>query len=120
MKCNYRTELVQVAAVALAAAQLRDTDTTRLDIGSREGSQGAIAFNILLTDVRIERERQEIKWGARTSRDAPPAFWLAVLLEEVGEVAEEILASVPSADGDPLVKDAIRLGQAARAFLEAR
>lgn len=114
---NYCKELVQVAAVALAAAQVRLEDTTSLD-ASNEGVRGRFALEALLDDVRNERRAQELKWGARTQRDAPPARWLAILLEEVGEVAEEIAMDVPSGAADPLVQGALHLGVAARKRLE--
>lgn len=41
-----------------------------------------------LSDVRLERQRQDEKWGPQ---DHSPAEWLAVLTEEVGEVATGIL-----------------------------
>lgn len=40
-----------------------------------------------LRAVRLERERQLQLWG---EQDHNPAVWLAILTEEVGEVAKEI------------------------------
>lgn len=45
----------------------------------------------ILEDIRKERERQDLKFGA--DRDQHPAVWLTVLTEEVGEVAQEICDS---------------------------
>ncbi len=41
-----------------------------------------------LIDVENEMQRQDDKWGPQ---DHPDIVWLAVLTEEVGEVAKEIL-----------------------------
>lgn len=40
-----------------------------------------------LDDVLAERVKQDEKWG---KQDHEPAVWLAILMEEVGEVAKEI------------------------------
>lgn len=40
-----------------------------------------------LVSVGSERERQDRLWG---EQNHPPALWLAILTEEVGEVAKEI------------------------------
>lgn len=114
---NYRNELIQVAAVALAAAQVADVDTTDLGV-SNEGIQGRFSLERLLDAVRNERRKQELTWGTRTLRDSPPARWLLILLEEVGEVADEIIATVPSGERSPLVAKASLLGAEARAILE--
>ena len=42
-----------------------------------------------LTDIRHERHAQDAKWGSQ--RVQPHRTWLAILLEEVGEVARELL-----------------------------
>ena len=77
-KAGWRNELVQVAAVAVAALQDEITGSTRREIG---------AESYILSLVMAERQRQESKWGTRT---CPPKKWLRVLVEEVGEVAGEI------------------------------
>lgn len=39
-----------------------------------------------------EREKQDNKWGDQTIPNAtPPLQWLAILTEEVGELAEQVL-----------------------------
>lgn len=53
----------------------------------KEGAR--IAFR----DVERERRAQDLKWG---EQNHDPATWLAILTEEVGEVAKEI------ADGSPV------------------
>lgn len=42
-----------------------------------------------LDEITQERRRQDDKWG--TNRVLPSGVWLAILMEEVGEVAESIL-----------------------------
>jgi len=44
----------------------------------------------VLLDLAAERDRQDQTWGDQS--DHPPSLWLAMLLEEVEEVAEAILA----------------------------
>jgi len=113
MSENYRKELVQVAAACLAAAQVAEMDSTSLGTDN-EGVQGRFALNRLIEEVREERRRQELKWGTRTGKTATPGFWLAVVGEEVGEVAEEVTGEV----GGGLVAAARSLGIKCRAYLE--
>lgn len=118
MNDAYRKELVQVAAVCLAAAQVDDVGTTSLG-NDNEGVNGRFALERLLNEVREERRRQELKWGTRTGEMAKPVEWLCVLMEEVGEVAEEIAKTTPQ----PMlgiVSDIVAVGNVARAILEAR
>lgn len=44
----------------------------------------------VLRDVAAERERQDRKWGVQAH---DPAMWLAIVAEELGEVAKEIAES---------------------------
>lgn len=114
---TYRSELIQVAAVAAAAAQDAACGTTALDKRTKEGARGWRELKDTLVAVSDERHSQEDKWGAQTHsrRD-----WLVILLEEVGEVAEEILAANPGMYGDdPFVQSAIEAGRQARAECES-
>ncbi len=43
---------------------------------------------MVLRDVARERERQDEKWGPQSHS---PEWWLAILAEEVGEAAQEVL-----------------------------
>ena len=45
-----------------------------------------MAFNY--DEIRVERSKQEKKWGQQLH---DPAIWLAILSEEVGEAASAIL-----------------------------
>lgn len=76
---EYRAELVQVAAVAVAMIECYDDRAAGSD-GSRT--------NAVLAEVAGERVRQNDRWG---SQSHGPFVWLAVLTEEVGEVAQAAL-----------------------------
>jgi NTP pyrophosphatase (non-canonical NTP hydrolase) len=52
--------------------------------------------------ILAERERQDAKWGSQ--RHLAPLVWLAVLTEEIGEVAKAILEHEPSGVRDELVQ----------------
>lgn len=71
----YREELVQVAAVAVAMLQDDAHGTTA------KGRWQA------MVDVGQERQRQEEKWGPQHH---DRVTWLAILAEEVGELAAEV------------------------------
>lgn len=116
MTDNYRKELVQVAAACLAAAQVAECGTTSLGTDN-EGVRGRFSLEKLLDEVRDERRRQELKWGTRTGATADPKFWLEVVGEEFGEVAEEIAKTGATSN---FIGSAILLGQQARALLEIR
>lgn len=73
-RVSFREELIQVAAVAVAIVEDMDTGSA-----SRDGLAQVIA------DVGAERMRQQQKWGDQHHDD--PIVWLAILAEEVGEVA---------------------------------
>lgn len=74
---SYRSELIQVAAVAIAAIQNLDSGKTTEYIPDE-----------ILDEVINERMSQEGKWG---SQNHDPLMWLAILGEEYGEVARAIL-----------------------------
>jgi len=81
---SYVEELIQVAAVALAAVQHHEEGTTRL--------HGISSFTLDYGD-RVFRERifQEKKWGTRMADAMDPYDWLTVLTAELGEAAEAAL-----------------------------
>jgi len=51
-----------------------------------------------LDDVLAERKRQDERWG---QQDHEPHVWLAILAEEVGEVAKEIADGLAGAEWRP-------------------
>jgi hypothetical protein len=77
---SYQSELIQCAAVCLAAIQNCDQGSTEL--GDHE------YLNILLQIVKNERLSQELKWGAQKHS---PEKWMVILMEEVGEAAKDVL-----------------------------
>lgn len=93
---TYRDELVQVAAVAMA--MIEDLDTGLAD---RSG------LAQVMKDVTNERLRQDQKWGAQHH---DPAVWIAILMEEVGEAAEELMETEMHPGVVKLVADVVRLG----------
>lgn len=84
-----RTELIQVAAVAVAIVE-------DLDYGAANAlvlpnyNENVIQVDRVLNDVRIERIRQDAKWGPQSH---VAKTWLAIMMEEVGEAASEV--SIP-------------------------
>jgi NTP pyrophosphatase (non-canonical NTP hydrolase) len=99
----------------LAAAQVAEVDTSSLSADA-EGLKGRFSLEALISEVRTERKMQELKWGTRTGADADPEFWLTVVLEEIGEVAEELVGSGTA--NSELTTQAIALGNRAREILE--
>ena len=80
---SYRSELIQVAAVAVAAIQNLDAGSTAIETSYELDKSCAIASEVL-----GERERQEKKWGPQRHH---PEKWMVILMEEVGEAAEAVL-----------------------------
>jgi len=70
-------------------------------------------------DVLAERRRQDSKWGEQNHLDLT---WLAILTEEVGETAQEILTNqfgaVGNGHGD-LREEVVQVVAVALAWLEA-
>lgn len=111
MNAAYHKELIQVIAVGFAMLQVDLYGDDDMQVGD-----GA-AFDEITVKVRDERQRQINKWGVRTREKIAPDRFLAVLMEEVGEVAEEIAKLGPIS---PLVQAVIDVGQQARAELEGQ
>ena len=78
---SFRSELIQVAAVAVAMVEDIDTGVAQVNQHTED----------VLADVLQERMFQEDKWGTQT-HDAQT--WLAILMEEVGESAQAALNEV--------------------------
>jgi len=88
---SYRSELIQVAAVALAAVQNEDTGSTDLSTGPAEDH-----LYSLVSDIMVERRRQEEKWGPQSHNRA---WWLVILAEEFGEAARATLEDAAAEKG---------------------
>lgn len=75
-------------------------------------------FNVL-HDVARERQRQDAKWGEQSH---PPEWWMAILVEEVGEAAQEVLGlrygESAKAHGD-LRKELLHVAAVAVSAIEA-
>lgn len=112
---SLREELIQVAAVAVAhVEQLEGSPENRVrnPNGFRTDWHQAA-----LDHVGSERFRQWEKWGPRKHTDLE---WLMILMEEVGEVADEI-----AAEQDPVLSPVMDVlgaiqyaGSQARRWLE--
>ena len=57
----------------------------------------------IFIDVAEERDRQDRKWG-REFPGRRDSFWYAILLEEIGEVAETILKGEPENMHEELIQ----------------
>jgi NTP pyrophosphatase (non-canonical NTP hydrolase) len=72
-----------------------------------------------LLDVAAERVRQNGLWGRQ---DHAPKKWLAILVEEVGEVAAEIItdaAIIGAAGGDRFREELVHVAAVAAAAIES-
>lgn len=72
----------------------------------------------VLADINTERVIQYSKWGLQRY---PYHYWLAILMEEVGEVAEALQkgnTAYKSTDADNLYKELIQVAAVATAIAE--
>lgn len=67
----------------------------------------------ILTEIKKERERQDLKFGAQP-RSLKPIVYLAILMEELGEVARSIIEG----DSDNYRVESIQLAAVAVAAVE--
>lgn len=54
-------------------------------------------FERVMGQIKQERERQNEKWG---DQDHTDEMWLAILIEEVGEVAKELVQTRQKGSSD--------------------
>ena len=120
---RFKTEMVEVAAVAVAAAEtilyLELCETIGPDTFARVEDLvgGPLLTDEILELVKAERARQDEKWGSQ--RNHSPLEWLGILSEEVGETAGEIKRP-PASEPLSHVWEALRnLEQLARHALES-
>jgi NTP pyrophosphatase (non-canonical NTP hydrolase) len=66
-----------------------------------------------LNKVLDERDRQDEKWS--THRQIKPSIWLAILVEEIGEVAKAMLQQKPY----EMRKELVQVCAVSMAWLEA-
>ncbi len=71
---------------------------------------------IAVAKILNERLRQDEKWGVQ---DHPDEIWLAILVEEVGELCEAVLHEKFKMGGDKDVRtEAIQIAAVALAWIE--
>lgn len=75
-------------------------------------------MNLVNVAVLQERYRQNLKWGRQ---EHGKGNWLAILIEEVGEVAQAMQSGSPSSkdsDANNLYEELIHVAAVASAFAE--
>lgn len=72
-----------------------DADTTEAKCEAVTSMSRTRVQGKLLTDILVERRRQDIRWGHAADRHLSMPVYVAVLTEEVGEVARAILEKSP-------------------------
>lgn len=92
---------MQVAAVAVAMVE---------DLDHGRTAEPGTSLEPILDEIVEERVAQELKWGPQHH---DPFTWLQILMEEVGEVAEEI-----ETDFLGLRQIIVNSGRAARRYLK--
>lgn len=76
----------------------------------------------VIKDIIQERKRQDSKWGSQ--RNLSDLTWIAILTEEVGESAQEVLTRIPGNEvagkghGD-LREELVQVAAVAVAWIEA-
>ena len=109
---TYREELIQVAAVAVAMVE-------DLDMGVAQVVDETYRFTGVHENIReeisLERVVQDKKWG---QQHHPVITWLAILAEEVGEVAREVEDQEDDSWAQLIIHHLASAEHAARAYLE--
>lgn len=104
---DFVEEMIQVGAVACVIVEDADTPST-------DGRYTDLAQR----HIKNERERQIEKWGPQTQT---PPVWMLILMEEVGEAADELNWSViDDLDLRNLMQSIGSLGAASKAYLEMK
>ena len=92
---------------------MSEHDETPYPFRLPEGVPGSDLYRPnVVQDVLDERERQDRRWGV--SRNLHPSLWLAVLSEEMGEMAEAILKG----DRDNYRRELVQVAAVALAALQ--
>ena len=68
----------------------------------------------ILQLIKLERLRQDKKWGTIPTRDMTNDKWIRVIVEEIGEAAAEIAEE----DIDNLVEELVQVAAVAVAHIE--
>lgn len=77
---KYETELIQVAASAIAAL---------VDLRLQQGQSEANVNLEIEREIQQERSRQDTKFGCQPQK-LDPLIWIAILIEELAEASEEV------------------------------
>lgn len=111
-RAKFREEMIQVAAVAVAI--LEDMDQGKAHHNHYWNNSTGRS---ILGEISAERSRQDRKWGPQHHS---PEVWMAILMEEVGEAADELTPLVhENLDVRMTVARIGSLGAAAKALLDA-
>ncbi len=115
----YRKELIQVASVAVSMVEDFDygvADSSRTLTADRPKTTQSKRTQTapILSKIFEERQRQDAKWGPQ-HHDL--ATWMVILMEEVGEAADEVELS---GEFRHLVAEIGRLGRRCKSALDAR
>lgn len=103
---NEYVHLVTVAAILFIAPPL---GITFIRACSPEEANKEEGYVDPLQEVMAERARQDKKWG---EQDHPDAYWLGILMEEVGEMAHDMI------EGGSVKKELVQVCAVALAWLE--
>lgn len=70
---------------------------------------------VVMHSIDQERKRQDTKWGEQNHSDE---IWLAILMEEIGEVAKAMLAGQDAHDPDAIKQELVQVAAVSVAWLE--
>ncbi len=110
-------ELVDALVDELEQAGRTRSESTGGDVMADLFSDLSKKQKLILRMIANERFKQDAKWGEPKSRHYLDLTWLAVLTEEVGEVAR---ACLKNDDAGNLGMELIQVAAVAVAWLEAR
>jgi NTP pyrophosphatase (non-canonical NTP hydrolase) len=97
---------------AWATGELSEISSEAMTAG-REAMSVASRRHKILSDVDMERDRQMEKWGEQRH---PATYWVCILTEEVGEVAQACISD--KAMIDDLRQELVQTAAVAVAWLE--
>lgn len=106
--CLARGPWADTRGVAVQLWNKRNSKHQRLD----HERTGILIAEEKMLDVRLERAKQDAKWGEQNHNDWK---WLTILVEEVGEVAKAML----ECDGPEMGKEITQAAAVCVAWLEA-
>lgn len=74
----------------------------------------------VIESILAERKRQDMKWGSPSMlpKDRTPEHWLAILMEEMGELAEAVVETAAGGQGWDIQGELIQTAAVAVSWLE--